>query len=312
MSGDEMALTSYPDRSCPACQCDTPHHQSISSNPKAEQLTMEQVRSVWSGFFKKKSFFTYHRCQQCGLLFCPRFFSDEQLSQLYQSMSDNTAGVSMEPLIKTQNAYFSMLEKYLPTSRGGYLEFGPDIGLFTKCCVQKKLFDNYWLIEPNAKVWPALQSEMRQEIFQLGTNDDLIDRIPDESISVVVMIHVLDHLIDPAALLARIKPKLKPDAVMLFVTHDESSMLAKVTQSKWPPYCLQHPQLYNKNTIAGLLARLGMRVIANEKTRNYFPVMYLLRHMLFILGIKKLPLPEFNSLQVGLKLGNLLTVASLK
>lgn len=283
----------------------------MSSHPKAELLTMDQMRSVWSGFFRAKAFFTYHRCDQCGLLFCPSFFSDEQLTELYGSMADNTAGVPMEPLIRTQKSYYTMLEKYLPRSRGGYIEFGPDIGLFTKCCVEDKLFDDYWLIEPNEKVWPELKKEMGTETFMLEASVDMIDRIPDSSISVVVMIHVLDHLLDPVALLQRIKPKLKSDAVMLFVTHDESSLLAKVTKAKWPPFCLQHPQLYNKATISALLKKADMKVMAYEKTRNYFPVMYLAKHFLFLLGIKRLPLPELAKFQVGLKLGNLLTVATV-
>ena len=176
--------------------------------------------------------------------------------------------------------------------------------------MKDKLFGNYWLIEPNEKVWPELKKEMGTETFMLNAKVDMIDRIPDSSVSVVVMIHVLDHLLDPVALLQRIKPKLKPDAVMLFVTHDESSLLAKVTKAKWPPFCLQHPQLYNKTTISALLKKVDMKVLAYEKTRNYFPVMYLARHFLFLLGIKRLPLPKFAKFQVGLKLGNLLTVAT--
>jgi len=57
-----------------------------------------------------------------------------------------------------------------------------------------------------------------------------VSKLPHRGISTVVMVHVLDHLTDPKALLLELKKKLAPEAVLLFVTHDETSLLAKVTR----------------------------------------------------------------------------------
>ena len=110
--------------------------------------------------------------------------------------------------------------------------------------------------------------------------------------------------------LQNIKKKLAPGAILLFITHDEHSLLAKVTQKKWPPYCLQHPQLFNSQSIHSLLEKAGLTMLTCEKTYNYFPVTYLMKHFLYLLGIKNMRLPKLEKIQIGLKLGNIATIAT--
>lgn len=304
----EAIDTAFLQRNCPSCG-GSDAAQTINSHRQAEALSFDEVTSYWSGFFRDKIFFSYHRCT-CGLLYCPEFFTQNQLSHLYASMADNTAGVSLAPLIKTQNGYFKHLAQYSKL-KGGYLEFGPDIGLFTNNCIKKGDFDSYWLFEPNKEVWPVLEDALNKKTHRLFSDLQAMDEIPDQSISAVVMIHVLDHLIDPVQALKDIKRTLKPGAILLFVTHDEGSLLAKLAKRKWPPYCLQHPQLFNKNSMDFLLKNAGLTMLACKKTRNYFPVTYLMKHFLYLFGFKNVKLPELNKIQVGLKLGNIVTIATI-
>lgn len=296
-------------KSCPSCEQHYPAQLYMSSTPRAEGLNLTEIKQYWSGFFKEKIFFSYQRCHACHLLYCDTFFNEQQLQQLYCSMSDNTANVPLAPLIKTQRGYFQFLKQHTPL-RGGYLEFGPDIGLFTENCIQEGNFDHYWLLEPNKEVWPELQNRLKTQTYDLLEDLPALDKIPDHSISVCVMIHVLDHLLEPAKVLQQIKRKLMHNAILIFVTHDEQSLLAKMTRAKWPPYCLQHPHLFNQNTIKTLLQKNNLDVVACHKTRNYFPVTYLMQHFLWLLGLRKLKLPRWHRLQIGLKLGNIITIAT--
>lgn len=303
----DAETVNYLTRICPSCGSQANANPAVHSEPKAEQLSLDEIKSYWSGFFKAKSFFSYYRCL-CGLLYCPTFFTEQQLADLYARMSDNTAGIPLEPLRKTQNSYFKVLKKYSKLDNG-YIEFGPDIGLFTENCLREGTFDSYWLLEPNEAVWPELQKKMGNNLHHLFANMEGLASVPDQSVSTVAMIHVLDHLIEPVETLQAIKKKLLPGAIALFVTHDERSLLAKLTKTKWPPFCLQHPQLYNRQSITELLTRAGFNVLTSEKCYNYFPVTYLMKHALYLLGLKNIKLPALNKLQIGLKLGNIITIA---
>lgn len=279
----------------------------------AESLVFDALKEQWHGFFKDtdmaRSFFSYLRCQDCGLLFCPTYFSEQQLERLYQDMPDNTASVDLSALEKTQYGYFKTLLPYLTQLKGDYFEMGPDIGLFTKHVVHQNKFDTIWLAEPNQAVWPNLQQLLGSRPH--GLFSDLLkeDPIPNTTLSAAVMIHVLDHVLDPVKVLSHLYAKMQTGAILMLVTHDESSWLAKILQQRWPAYCLQHPQLYHPNSISNLLSKAGFKTLEIQKTYNHFPLGYLLNHLIWALGVKKKLFPDWNRLQVPLKLGNIITLA---
>jgi hypothetical protein len=95
----------------------------------------------------------------------------------------------------------------------------------------------------------------------------------------------------------------------VLVTHDESSLLRRLVGWKWPAFCLQHPQIYNPKSIRALLAAAGFEVLQQRKTVNFFQVSFLLKHLLWAFGWKVRSVPSFGQLTVGLKLGNMLTIA---
>jgi len=152
-------------RNCPSCGKHSLTEQAIFSCPKGESLNFAEIKSYWSGFFKEKVFFTYRRCD-CGLLYCPTYFTESQLQQLYKSMADNTAGVELNALKKTQHGYFKALKKYSPLT-GDYLEFGPDIGLFTDYGLKEGQLNRFWLCEPNKDVWPVLEAKVQGHPYHL-------------------------------------------------------------------------------------------------------------------------------------------------
>src|SRR5690606_36226179 len=99
-----------------------PREQVRAPRP-AETMTMDMLRPFWSGLFKEKCFFTYHRCRDCGLLYNPIFLTPDQLASLYSSMAPNMDLIADEAIAATQRGYFTAA-----TGRGGlsghYLEIG--------------------------------------------------------------------------------------------------------------------------------------------------------------------------------------------
>jgi hypothetical protein len=302
---------SYLKRSCPCCFSNSFKKNIVESPKKAENLSLGELKKSWFGFFKEKVIFSYRRCSNCELLYCPTFFTDNQLKKLYAEMPANMDEVPLPSLKKTQYGYFKHLKEHTKLN-GEMLEIGPDIGLFTKNCVTEGNFSKFWLFEPNKMVKKTLEklvegipSHVEHDMFNFNG-------VPDKALSTVVMIHVLDHLLDPIHTLKTIKSKLKENSQILVVTHDESSILRKIFGWRWPAFCLQHPQIYNKCTTKKLFESAGFEIITQKKTVNYFKVSFLFKHLLWALGFKVKSVPSFFNLNVGLKLGNILTIAKLK
>jgi len=106
-----------------------------------------------------------------------------------------------------------------------------------------------------------------------------------------------------------VKASLEPGGVVLIVTHDCASVLARVLGRRWPPYTLQHPQLFSQRSLATLLQASGFEVIETIKTTNYFPLPFLMGAALTVFGLPERFVPAGDAPLVGLKLGNIGTVA---
>ncbi|NIJ20030.1 SAM-dependent methyltransferase [Sphingomonas naasensis] len=299
-------MSAFLHRSCPACGAGAARPEAHSP-VRAETMSAAALRPYWSGLFSEKRFFTYHRCLGCGLLYTPAFFDGAQLADLYSSMAPNMELVSNDAIAATQKGYFDAAAAHA-TLDGGYLEIGPDTGHIVREAATRGAFDHFWLFEPNRAIHDTLRASAGGRPARLLTDMDDLSPVPDGSIGLAVMVHVLDHLLDPLAMLAQIRAKLRPGGTLLIVTHNEKSLLRSLMGTRWPPFCLQHPELYNPATITALLGRAGYGGVRVARSRNYFPLPFLARQALWTLGLKpaRVPLPNFS---LGLRLGNMLTLA---
>ena len=271
-------------------------------------MTLAELRPFWSGLFKEKVFFTYERCGACGQLYAPHFYTNGQLGELYANMAPNMEDVPGPALEATQRGYWRAAKRRrLPP--GGFLEIGPDIGYIVRHAAKEGDFDRFWLFEPNRAVHTELADAAGERPHVISTDMDDLSPVPDGSISLAVMIHVLDHLLDPIAILKQIEAKLRPGGVLMIVTHNEKSLLRRLMGVKFPPFCLQHPELYNPASMTALLQRAGYTSVDVGRSANFFPIAFMLRQAAWTVGLDlaRLPLPK---LPVGLKLGNMITFAS--
>ena len=299
----------YLSRKCPICQDNPLCKIEIESNIRAEDLTYEELIPYWNGFFKEKIFFSYARCEKCQLLFAPIYYRSDQLEVLYGQMPPNMDVVPMQGLKKAQKGYFDKLKKY-SALKNGCIEIGPDIGIFTMLCNRYGHFDSYWLCEPNKEVVKELIKAVGNKSYTII--EDMYDFkiIPNQCASVAILIQVLDHLLDPVATLSELRTKLLPESKLLLVTHNENSLLRKIVGWKWPAFCLQHPQIYNPKSIKNLLEKSGYKVESISRTKNYFEISFLIKHLLWAFGFKVNSIPKFLNILIGLKLGNIITIAT--
>jgi hypothetical protein len=305
----DIAGPSYAQRSnCPCCGIEVSRAvKEMASAPPAESLPLDQHGKFLSGYSAARIFFTYFRCASCQLLFCPTYYSDRQLNQLYGHQSENMGEVPLEARVRTQRHYVNLVApESLP--EGDYLELGADIGLFTRECIARKRFRHLRLYEPNQSVRGQLQSRLMgapHTIYERTFTEE--DVIPASG-ALATAIHVLDHVWQPLELLRQLHDSLMAGGRILIVTHDERSTLARVLGRRWPPFTLQHPQLYSADSLVKTLKRSGFRNIRIEKTVNFFPPLHLAQAALQVLNVP-VTLPRWSVGQIPIALGNIAAIA---
>lgn len=295
-------------RSCPGCESVSSGEIEVRAKQSPVDLTMDEITPYWNGFYKEKLFFPYERCSHCGLLYSPVYFTESQLNDLYRQMPPNMELVPRDSLERTQNGYYELIRNEI-NDAGAYLEIGADIGLFTINCMKSNRFREYWLVEPNVAVHHQLIKLNPDSKCAILKDMQSLSIVPNETVSFVSMIHVLDHLTDPVSSLNEIRKKMTSGSRLLIVTHDESSLLRQILNTRWPAFCLQHPQLYNKATMAAMLEKTGYKVIKQLGTKNEFPISFLIKQILWAMGIKVERVPDFFGWTVCLPLGNILALA---
>jgi SAM-dependent methyltransferase len=304
-----MSWPELTNRPCPLCGgCEA--EECVESTIRAEWQTVGELRPFWFGIDKERRFFTYHRCRGCGLLYNRDFFGEAQLAELYSAMPPNMDQVTDEAIEATQRGYYdAALASGLALQQGDYLEIGPDVGHVLGEAVTRGSFGHFWLFEPNRRVHEALRLSARGKPATILAEMTDLSAVPDGSVGLAVMVHVLDHLLDPLAMLAAIRAKLKPGGALMLVTHNERSLLSNMLGPRWPAFCLQHPQLYNPRTIKRMCEQAGFAGVEVARSANHFPLDFLGRQGLAALGMRgvKLPLPTWP---VRLRLGNIITLAS--
>jgi len=295
-------------RKCPVCNFDNSVKE-VGSTKNASDAKYEDLKECWNGLFKEKVIFNYNRCKNCGTLYCPIFFNNDHLSELYKQMPANMDEVPLPALKKTQKGYFNFLKKNSELN-GNFMEIGPDIGLFTNFAVKEGSYKKFFLYEPNINVKEDLASVVSNKDFSIVHEMEDFSEIEDNSIDTIVIIHVMDHLLDPVPYLKKLNKKLKKNGKLLIVTHNEKSLLRFIFKDKWPAFCLQHPQLYNLKTTVNLLQETGFKCVKQSRTKNYFKISFLIKHVLWAIGIKTKKIPDFFGLTLGLRLGNIITIAT--
>ena len=292
-------------RACPVCST-SPAAESkyIRSKRDIHTLTDQEIRESWRGFRKESVFFDYVECSTCGTQFCAEYFSDSELNNLYSAMGDNLAGEEIAAAESTQLGYLRQVANY-KVPEGTWVDIGADIGLLAHGLGKYPKVGKVIAIEPNLQVRTELLRRLRGDDQVL----DNVDQLPvGEAVDGVIGVHVLDHVLSPVGFLARINDSLNPNGVVAFVTHSHSSLLRRLLRTKWAPYCLQHPQLYNRRSLKHLLSIAGFTDIHVKRTWNHISVRKIARVGLSILGLSQRWERVIPNFVIRIPLGNVIAI----
>lgn len=283
-------------RNCPSCSSQSAE---IELKPEIDPYAnIELLPEYWRGFNEKKIFFPYCRCK-CGLLYCDSYFDNKSIMSLYSSMDDNIHGDEFSDNL-TREHYISFLNLSHSLSNLKILEIGADNGSFSKKILEKLDTVDIDVIEPNQNMKMVLEN----------TFSNYYEKIEDIDSSVkydlIIAIHVLDHVSDLNEFINKIQVLLKKGGKLMVVVHNERSLLSRVLGKRWPAYCLQHPHLFNKDSLKSVMEKHNLQSLDIKNSKNYFQIGYLLHHIFLAVFRLKVRFPSFFS--IGLKLGNIMSI----
>jgi hypothetical protein len=104
---------------------------------------------------------------------------------------------------------------------------------------------------------------------------------------------------------------MKPGGKLFIVVHNQKSLLAKIMKSKWPPYCLQHPQIFDNQSIKNLLINSGFTNIRIKRTVNWIGLRNSLISLLSLLKIPHRFLSYLPNISIPIIFGNIIVSAEV-
>lgn len=292
-------------RSCPICSA----HDGrlvVKSVQDPKLISQKDLSELFVGLRANQSFFRYIRCDKCQLCYNNEYFSQSTLGELYRSMPPNLVFDEEHNVKETHNNYSDYIIKKHDLSQS-LIELGADSGFVTERIIQEFAINKGTIVEPNIEVRPILESIVKGKDFEIVS--DLSESKLNKQYDLFIAVHVLDHLLDPYSDLLNISQSMKSGGKAFIVVHNQKSMLAKILGRKWPPYCLQHPQIFDRKSIDLLLSKVGFHQIQISRTKNKVSIKNLISMLFQILRLPKFLLKVIPDLSIDLYLGNIIVSA---
>jgi len=178
------------------------------------------------------------------------------------------------------NFKFNSILSYMDNSPHNFIDVGCGNGRFLKLMERKGLErDQIYGIELDEQVVEKLR-EQGYQAFHERVED--IQDIPANTIDLVTMFHVIEHVDDPGQVIEKIATWLRQGGVFAIETPNIDSIDAELFQkSYWGGYHIpRHWNLFKESTLRKLLQDQGLEVImVNYQTGHSF-WMYSIHHYL--------------------------------
>jgi len=198
------------------------------------------------------------KCKECGLVY--RYYGLErgEAEKLYSKDSfeqGNEDKNNQERLIKAGHRLLEEITKY--HTRGKILDVGAGNGCYLKAAKEKGWEE--FGVDLSSFATEFAKKKFGLEIFN-GKLEDA--RFPDDFFDVVIMVHTIEHLPDPANFLKEIHRILKKDGIIYLSTPNFDSYNSRRFKEKWwalqPEY---HLYFFSPKTLRAMLKKSKFKII---------------------------------------------------
>jgi SAM-dependent methyltransferase len=175
-----------------------------------------------------------------------------------------------QPMVATFEKYLDLIETFNP-SKGILVDVGAATGFFLELAVNRG-----WKgigIEPSAHA----SAIGREKGLDVRTTAFDADSLPPDSVDVITLWDVIEHVPDPCAVLQAAHRALRPGGLVAINTPDSGSLIARVFGHKWhlvvPP---EHLFLFNLVSLQRALGEDHFEIVVRDKIGKRFTLQYVL------------------------------------
>lgn len=223
-----------------------------------------------------------YRCEACGHGFSPAAILPAVLAKWYeQAPPDTWFVVEASARRRTARRVLNYLAT-LVSPPGTLLDVGAGAGFFLE-----EARRSGWQIaglEPSAWGQKYARDVLSISTVQAGGFETLAT-LPAASFNVLTAFDVIEHVLDPAALVAACARVLTPGGMLVLATPKFDSWLARLLGRYW--YCIfpAHLHYFSTKSLTRLLERHGFTVERARTHRRYLGVRYFLTRLAGFLGV---------------------------
>jgi SAM-dependent methyltransferase len=234
------------------------------------------------------------RCQNCGLAFRSFRPSPEEVARLYRQADDKVYETELPNRFRTARRHQAIVERFAK-GPGRLIDVGCASGSFLRV-----MADQGWDVigvEPS----PSQVARATELLAGRGQiHQDILEHADlPESVNLLTLWDVLEHVVEPRSFLTRCAGLLEQDGVLALSVPRIDSFIATAMGRSWPLLLAEHLNYFTVKSLRMCATDAGLKMIA-WGTR---PVSFSLNYVLFRLSQHGLPtglLSKFAS-AVGLE-----------
>lgn len=246
--------------------------------------------------------FTITQCKQCGFVFTNPRPDDQNLGQYYISeeyISHHDSGSSLtQRLYQAVRRYMlsykvKLIQKHLMTNSTPFLfDYGCGTGEFLR-----KIRKMGWQtggLEPSEQ---GRERAVSKGLHIYANEDEMRSNLPNESIDVITLWHVLEHISDPVAKAKFFFSLLKEDGLIVVAVPEYKSYDSRYYDEEWAALDVpRHLNHFDENSITSIFSQVGF--VFEKSYPLIFDAFYIALLSEKHRGQKGLPI--FNAFRIGL------------
>ena len=210
------------------------------------------------------------KCNTCGFIYQEPTFSEGELNAAYRGGTDE---IYFEQFREREHLFEKCLDRIhkYATPPGKMLDVGCNAGIFLN--VARRMGWRTEGIEPSS--WAA---RVARERFELNVKTGVFEKVryKSNSYDVITSWDVLEHFVDPIAVLDKAHKLLKKDGKLVLSTININSWFSLILGSHWPWLIRIHLWYFTPKTFKLMVEKNGFEVEWMGQQVRWFSLPYLL------------------------------------
>ena len=211
--------------------------------------------------------YEYRECLDCALLFSSNLPTTDNLLDAYHEASFDSPVESQYAARTYANELGAILRPGISV-----LDVGCGDGTFLDECLSRGVASIQG-IEPSPAAADLASERVRPHIF-LGGHEQYDG---DQDFDLVTLFQTVEHIRDPLGFIEGMRRLARPGGHLAIACHNYQSPVNRVLGERSPIFDIEHLQIFSSRSIAKLMERVGLRLVAVGPYANTYPLSYWMR-----------------------------------